>query len=89
MGVNYMKQKKINTAEPLVPELSPSDVQTATENFKKYKLTSMDQIMAELIQVGSNTLHSDIHKLCNSIWSKEELPQQWNISISVPIYKSG
>jgi hypothetical protein len=32
---------------------------------------------------------SEIHKLINCIWSKEELPEQWKESIIVPIYKKG
>jgi len=42
-----------------------------------------------VIQAGSNILRSEIHKLVNSIWNKEELPQQWKDSIMVPIYKKG
>jgi hypothetical protein len=45
--------------------------------------------MAELIQVVCNTLHSEIHKIINSIWNKEELPQQWKESVSVPDYTKG
>jgi hypothetical protein len=43
----------------------------------------------QLIQAGGETLRSEIHKLFNSIWSKEELPEQWKVSIIVPIYKKG
>jgi hypothetical protein len=43
-----------------------------------------------MIQVGSNTLCSEIHKLINSTWNREELPQQWkDLRIIVPIYKKG
>jgi hypothetical protein len=34
-------------------------------------------------------LLSAIHKLINSIWNKEELPDQWKGSIIVPIHKKG
>jgi hypothetical protein len=34
-------------------------------------------------------LHSEIHELINSIWNKEQLPQEWKESIIVPIYKNG
>jgi hypothetical protein len=34
-------------------------------------------------------LLSAIHKLINSIWKKEELPDQWKESIIVPIHKKG
>jgi hypothetical protein len=40
-------------------------------------LPGIDQISPELIQAGGDTLGSEIHKLINSVWSKEELPQQW------------
>jgi hypothetical protein len=36
-----------------------------------------DQIAAGLIQAAGETLLSQIHKLITSIWSKEELPNQW------------
>jgi hypothetical protein len=34
-------------------------------------------------------LLSAIHKLINSIWNKEELPDQWKRSVIVPIHKKG
>jgi len=57
--------------------------------LKRYKLPGTYQIPAELIQAGGNTLHSEIHKVINSIWNKEELSQQWKESTMVPIYKKG
>jgi hypothetical protein len=33
------------------------------------------------------TFRSENHKLINSVWRKEELPEQWKESIVVPIYK--
>ena len=48
-----------------------------------------NQIPAELIKAGCRTIRSDLHKLINSIWNKEELPEQWKESITVPIYKKG
>jgi len=40
-----------------------------------------------LIKAGGRTVRSDIHKHIYSIWNKEELPEEWNESIIVPIYK--
>jgi hypothetical protein len=57
--------------------------------MKRYKAPGSDQIPAELIQAGGETLHSEIHKLIMLIWNKEELPHQWKESIVVPIHKKG
>jgi hypothetical protein len=42
-----------------------------------------------LVKAGGETLYSEIHRLICSIWNKEELPQQWEESIIVPIYRKG
>jgi hypothetical protein len=72
-----------------VPDPSPSEVEIAVAKLKKYNSPGSDQIPAELIQAGGEILLSVIHKLINSIWNEEELPDQWKESIIVPIYKKG
>jgi hypothetical protein len=42
---------------------------------------------AELIQAGGKILLSAIYKLNNSIWNKEELPDQWKESIIILVHK--
>jgi hypothetical protein len=48
-----------------------------------------EHIPAELIQAGGETLLSAIYKLINSIWNKEELPDQWKEFIIVLVHKKG
>jgi hypothetical protein len=55
-------------------------VEIAIAKLKKYKSPGRDQILAELIQAGGEILLSSIHKLVNSVWNKEELPDQWKES---------
>jgi hypothetical protein len=62
----------MHTAEPLGTEPKRSVVEIDIETFQNYKAPGSDQIPAELIQVGGETLQYDIHKLINSIWSKKE-----------------
>jgi hypothetical protein len=52
-------------------------------------LPGADQIPAELIQAGWETLNSGIHKLIKLILKKEELLHYWKESIVVPIHKKG
>jgi hypothetical protein len=40
------------------------------QSRKKHELPGSDQIMAELIKAGGETLQSEIHELTNSIWNK-------------------
>jgi len=55
----------------------------------KIKSPGIDQIPAELIKAGGRTICLEIHKLINSTWKKEKLPEEWNESIIVPIHKKG
>jgi hypothetical protein len=64
-------------------------VEIAIAKLKKSKSPGSDQIPAELIQEGGKILLSAIHKLINSVWNKEELPDQWKESIIVPVHKKG
>jgi hypothetical protein len=88
-NVSDVRQIEVHTAEPLVPGPSSPEVEIAIAKLKKYKLPSSDQILAELIQAGSKKLLSVIHKLINSAWNKEELPDQWKEFIIVPVHKKG
>ena len=88
-GVNNIRQTKIYTAEALVPQPSAFEFEMDTEKLKRHKSTGSDQIAAKLIKAGGKTIHSEIHKLTNSISNKEELPEEWKESIIVPIHKKG
>jgi hypothetical protein len=70
----------------LVPDPNTFEVEIATAKLKRYKSPGSDQILAELIQAGE-ILHSEIHRLDNSIWNKEKLPDQWKESTVVSVHK--
>jgi hypothetical protein len=76
-SVSEVRQIEIHTAEPLVPGPSSLEVEIAIAKLEKYKPPGSDQIPAELIQSGGETLVSVFHKLINSILIKEEMPDQW------------
>jgi hypothetical protein len=88
-NVSDVGQIEVHTAEPLVPSLSCLEVEIAIAKLKKYKSIGSDQILAELIQAGGEILLSAIHKPINSVWNKEELPDQWKESIIVPVHNKG
>jgi hypothetical protein len=79
----------VGQMEPLVPEPRLFKVEIATGKLKRYKSLDTNQIHAELIEAGGETLCSETHRLIRSVWNKEELPQQWKEFVTVPIYKKG
>jgi hypothetical protein len=52
------------------------EVEIAIVKLKSYKSPDTDQILAEMIEAGGETLYSEVHRLTCSVWNKEELPQQ-------------
>jgi hypothetical protein len=49
-------------------------VETDIEKVKRYKSPDIYEILEKMAQAGNKMLHSQIHKLINSIWNNEELP---------------
>jgi hypothetical protein len=62
-GVYDVRQTDIHTAEPLIPEPSLVGVEVAIGKLKSYKSPGTDQIQAELIKAGGETLCSEIQRL--------------------------
>jgi hypothetical protein len=88
-GAGGVRQIEMHTAEQFVPKPSALDAEFAIGKLKSYRSPGADQIPAELIHEGGETLRSEIHKLVKLIWNKEQLPHQWKESIVVPIHKMG
>jgi hypothetical protein len=68
-----------------LPDPSPSEIEIAIANLKRYKSPGSNQIPAELFHAGGETLQSQIHKLINSVWNKK----QWKEFIIVPTHRKG
>jgi hypothetical protein len=69
LNVSDVRQIEIHAAEPLAP--SNLEVEIAIAKLRKYKSPGSDQIPAELIQAGGETLVSMFHKLSNLVLNKE------------------
>ena len=86
-GVSDVRQAEIHTSEPLVPELSAFQIEMAIEKLKRHKSPGIVHIPAELVNARGRKLRSEIHRLINYNWNKDELPEEWKDSIIVPIYR--
>jgi hypothetical protein len=67
-----------------VTEPSDFEFAMATEKIKRHKSPCIDPIPADLTKAGSRTIRTEIHKLVNSVWNMEGLPEE---SLIIPIYK--
>jgi hypothetical protein len=56
LRVRDVRQIEIHSAEPLLPDRSPFEVEIAIAKLKKFKSPGSDQIPAELIQAGGEIL---------------------------------
>jgi hypothetical protein len=90
-NVRDVRQIEVHMPEPLEPGPNCLEAEIAIAKLKKYKSPGSDQILEELIQAGDKILLSAIHKVINSVWNMEELPDQWKKSITrnVPVHKKG
>jgi hypothetical protein len=74
-----------------VLEPSAFEVQLAIEKIKSHKSPGTDQIPAELIKAGSTVrvIRLEINTRIISVGNKEELSEERQESIIVPVYKKG
>jgi hypothetical protein len=87
--VNDVRQMEMHTAEQLVCDPTPYEVEILIANFENYKLSGIDHISAKLIQAGGEILRSRGHKPTNDVWNRVEFPKQAKEYITAPIYKKG
>jgi hypothetical protein len=61
--VSDLRQTKIHTAKPLVPQPNTCEVEMAVEKLKRHNSLDIEQIPAELIKTKGRNIHSGIPKL--------------------------
>jgi hypothetical protein len=77
-GVNDVRQTEVHTTESVVPEPSVHDIEVSVGKFKNINIPCIGQIM-----------RSEIHKLINCVWSKEDIFQHWKDPAVLPVYMEG
>jgi hypothetical protein len=87
-NVNNIRQIEVHTAQPSVRVPSHLEVHASIAKLRKYKSTGSDKIMADLFQAGGQILRNMIPNPPNFIWIKEELLDNWNGFIIVPVHKN-
>jgi hypothetical protein len=75
-GSSKLLDQRIQAKLQWLQDPSGTNLVPVILKLKKYKLPGSDEIPTKLIQAGGEILLSAIHKLVNSVWNKEKLPDQ-------------
>jgi len=76
-------------AELEINDVFMHEVKKAINSLKNWKAPGINGIPAELIKYGGDVLHQTIYELCQKIWKNEQLLEEWNKTIVVPLHKKG
>ena len=78
--------------QPLEEDLQPifrKEVEIAVTSLKKEKSAGVDNIPAELVQTGKETMIDVLTEICNRIWRTGEWPTLWTQSLIITLSKKG
>ena len=53
------------------------------------KASGDDGIPAELFQIRKDDAAKELHSICQQIWKTQQWPQNWKMSVFIPIPKKG
>ena len=73
----------------LEPDILECEVKWALESITKNKAGECDGIPVELFQILKDDAMKVLHSICQQIWKTQQWPQDWKISIFIPIPKKG
>ena len=71
------------------PNILESEVPSAMKAFPNHKTAGLDNIPIELFKPSNEEIVRVFTVLCNKIWSSKCWPEDWKISIYIPIFKKG
>jgi hypothetical protein len=55
--------------------------------LKNHKAPGKDQILAEFLKKGGETIWRRRHHLIQLIWTQHKIPEEWTIGIIQPIHR--
>ena len=71
----------------LVPDILECKVKWALGSINMNKACERDGITAELFQILKKDAIKELHSICQQIWKTQQWPQDWKVSVFIPIPK--
>ena len=73
----------------LEPDILECEVKWALESITMNKASECDGITVELLQILKGDAVKVLHSICQQIWKTQQWPQDWKMSVFIPIPKKG
>ena len=73
----------------LEPNILECEVKRALRSITSNKASTGDGIPVELFQILKDDAVKVLHSICQQIWKTQQWPQDWKISVFIPIPKKG
>ena len=73
----------------LGPDILECEVKWALESITTNKASGGDGIPVELFQILEDDAVKVLHSICQQIWKTQPWPQEWKMSVFIPIPKKG
>ena len=71
------------------PDILECDVKWALGSITMNKTSGSDEFPAELFQILKDNAVKVLHSICEQIWKTQQWPQDWKMSVFIPISKKG
>ena len=73
----------------LKPDILECEVKWALGSITTNKASGDDRISLELLQILKDDALKVLHSICHQIWKTQQWPQDWKMSLFIPIPKKG
>ena len=73
----------------LEPDILECEVKWALESITTNKASGGDGIPVELFHILKDDAVKVLHSICQQIWKTQQWPQDWKLSVFIPIAKKG
>ena len=73
----------------LEPDIQECKVKWALGGIATNKASGSDRIPVELFQILKDDAVKVLHSICQQIWKTQQRPQDWKMSVFMPVSKKG
>lgn len=70
-------------------EITEEDIGIAIDRMKNKKVPGIDHIPMEAWRYGGTAIRKGLIKLIKKIWKGDSIPEDWETSVVLPLYKKG